>query len=217
MIKNILRKSGFLVKENYKTPKMRGGFTLIELIVVMIVLAVLVGIAIVKIMNSSKETEIKDTLRTDISQIVRAANNWRQNDTGSDGTYNNITTGSLCDYLPNNMQCDNNYIYSSNFHDSTGKGRIEYKIASDKLSTNGDSFKIFVDASPLASANHWEARFKSKIEKLASNVMKKSSTQPNSYVEVRNATDIGNPNDNFNTDGGSNTDAKVGGRYITTQ
>ena len=216
-MKNLLRRSGFLVKENSKIPKMRKGFTLIELIMVMIVLAILVGIVIVKIMNSSKETEIKDTLRTDISQIVRAANNWRQSDSASDGTYDNISTSKLCDYLPNNMQCDSNYIYSSGFHDSTGKGRIRYKIASDRISTNGDSFKIFVDASPLASANHWENRFKSKVEKLASNVMKKASTQPNNYIEVRNATDIGGANVNFSTRGGNSYDAKVGGRHITTQ
>ena len=210
-MKSILRRTGFLVKDGSKMPKMRGGFTLIELIIVMIVLAILVGIVIVKIMNSSKETEIKDTLRTDVSQIVRAANNWRQNDSASDGTYTNISTSKLCDYLPNNMQCDSNYIYSSNFHDSTGKGRIRYQVGSDKISTNGDSFRIFVDASPLASANHWEARFQAKIEKIAGNTMKKISTQPENYTVYRDAKDISH------TTGGNDHDSKVMGSKITTQ
>ena len=202
-------------KKSTKTyQKMKKAFTLIELIFVVIVIVALMAIAIGKIINNSKSAKLGNVVNNDISQIVKAANKWRSNDAASDGTFENLTTASLCPYLPNNMQCDSNGIYSSGFHDASGKGRITYQITSDKLNTAGDSFKIFANASGLASAQHWQNRLKQKFEAIADNDMKKASNQPNNVSIDQKAQGLGNKDSAFSPDNGNTKDAQTGVRYI---
>lgn len=200
-------------KHTSLTAGFRRGFTLIELVFVTVIMVTIMAIVIGKIINNAKATQLKNVVRNDISQIVKAAANWRRTSSQSDGTYENMKTSELCSYLPRNMHCSGEHIYSSGYHDSNGKGRIDYEIISDDKSTKGDSFKIFVDASDLADAEHWESRMKTKFETIANNIMKKASNQPrNVNIEVK-ASALNGKDEDFKTDGNPE-DAKTGVRFI---
>jgi len=205
-------------RENSIKVKAKKAFTLIELIFVVVVIAGLIAIAVNKIMNNSKATKMSNIVNNDIAQIVRAANTWKQNDENSTGDFENLTTTSLCPYLPNSMYCSDGKIYSSGYHTTAGGGvgtsRIYYQVISDKKVSDGDSFKIYADASALASAEHWGDKMAEKFEKVAGSSMKRNSVQPQNATIDYKATGLGNANDNFDETGGTTTDAKVGTRTI---
>ena len=199
--------------------KAKKAFTLIELIFVVVVIAGLIAIAVGKIMNNSKATKMSNIVNNDIAQIVKAANSWKQNDEKSTGDFSQLTTSSLCPYLPNNMSCssDGSKIYSSGYHTKAGGGvgtsRIYYQVISDKKSVSGDSFKMFADATSLAGAEHWEDKMKEKFEKVAGSLMKRNSVQPQNASIDYKAKGLGDADANF-TEGGNSADAMVGTHYI---
>ena len=185
----------------------RRAFTLLELIFVTIVIVGLMAIAVSKIISNSKSAQETNVVTNDVSQIVKAAGKWRNDDASSDGTFSNITTSGLCPYLPRSMACETisgtTYITSSGYHNSSGYGRIKYEVGPSKISTNGDSIKIFADATDLANAQHWESRQKQKFETIFINACKKASSQPNNVAIDKDAVSISK------TTGGTTTDAKA--------
>jgi len=210
-----MEKKQSLIKQGFKR-----GFTLIELVFVTIIIAGLIYIVVNKVINNAKETKLTNIVNNDISQIVKAINKWKQNDAGSNGTFVGLTSDSICPYLPNTMYCDttHNIIYSSGYHSSVAGGtsstsRIYYKVLEDKISTNGDSFKIFANAVSLANAEHWDNRTKNKFEKIVTNAMKRNSIQPQNATVDLNAKDIGGKDAGF-TDGGNSEDAMAGVRHL---
>jgi competence protein ComGC len=200
-------------KNQIKSMQSKKAFTMMELILVAIVMAVLIAVFYPTIMSNSKENTLTGTVNTDIKNIIKASNKWKTQDAQSDGTFANITTNAICPYLPQNMRCDKKGIHSSGFHDANGYGRIIYKVASDKVATAGDSIKIFADASTLANVEHWQDEDKKKFDTVATNLMKKVSTQPKNVEIDKKASNIGNPNDAFE-DKGNDHDAKGGVRKI---
>jgi len=183
----------------------RRGLTMLELIFVGVLVALGTILVIKVVLPTYTDNKIHSVVNTDISQIVKAAARWKMTDTASDGTYNNITTNSLCPYLPAKMKCDGDgYIYSSGFN-----GGIKYQIASSKIKTDGDSFKIFADATTAAANNHWDNKTKMEFEKAFTNAAVHFSTQPSSATIDTKATALGDANAAF-TDGGTDNDGEAG-------
>jgi len=189
------------------------GFTLIELMIAIVIMATLAALIIPKIMSNSRSAEMSATIQSDVKSINTAVGKWKMESSNSDGTYNNIDVKGLCSYLPDNMACDDTWIYSGGYKGSDGKGMVKYKILSYKKNTNGDSYKIFMDGSTLASAQSWSDRAKTNLETTFDNIAKKASSDPSVNIDTV-ATDIGNANDNFD-DGGSATDGQSGVKGIT--
>jgi prepilin-type N-terminal cleavage/methylation domain-containing protein len=198
------------------TPKKtRKGFTLIEIIFAIVVVAVLAALTIPRYIAEQRNAQISSVVQSDLKTINDAAITWREQSSDSDKTFSNINTSALCSYLPSSMACDGTWIYSSGYKGSGGKGLIKYKILSDKLNNDGDSYKIFMDATDLANAQKWGDRPKLKIEQtfmdIAVNI---SNDKENTKTGKDNtASDIGDPNAAF-TDGGAVSDAMAGVRYI---
>jgi len=206
-------KKKFLIRQGF-----RRGFTLIELIVVIVIMAGLAYVVINKVLANSKSSQLTSIVNNDVAQIVKAVNKWKENDSASDGTFNGLTTDSVCPYLPNNMYCANGKIYSSGYHTTAGGGegtsRIYYQLTADKITNDNDSFKIFADASDLANAEHWDDRTKAKFEKIVTNAMKRNSIQPQNVTIDLQAQGLGNPNDAFDPDSGTDNDAMAGARGL---
>ena len=202
-----------MLKQNRKLTKK--GFSLIEIILAIVVIAGLIAIFYPRARSFQRSAQMTSVIETDVENIVQAATRWRTEDSSSNNTFSEINASDLCSYLPNNMGCDNNYIYSAGFKDNNNLGMIKYKILSDKINNDGDSFKIFMDASTLVNKQNWTNRDKTKIEKTFENIAKRASSD-SSVSETDNlATDIGNANAGFDDTSGTTTDGKAGVRKIS--
>ena len=196
-----------------KNKRMRKAFSMIEIIFAIVLMTIVAGLIIVNVISNKRSGQITSTVQNDVQNIYNAAAKWRDQSADSDGTFNNISVSELCPYLPDSMQCDGTYIYSSGYQNGSGKGMIEYQVLSYKKSTDGDSFKIFMNAAPLANARNWTSREKQKIETVFDSVCKAKST--NKSVTIDNdATAIGSANAGF-TDGGTATDGEAGVAGLT--
>ena len=184
------------------------GFTLMEMVFVIIIIAGLMAIIIPKITTNSNKSEISATLGSDIKTILSKASEWKQTDSASDGTFDSISTDKLAPYLPTNMSYDS----SSGCIKSSGYGgQVCYKIAPDKVTNNGDSVKIYVDMSKALGS----AKIRKMAETIGMNILVNYSSEKDKSVKTPTATDIGNANSNFKTDGGAADDGKFGVRKIT--
>lgn len=199
--------------ENNLVVKSKGAFSMIEILIALVIVALIAALIIPRVMSNSRSATMTSTVQADVKNIAEVAAQWKSQSANSDGTFNNITVKQLCSYLPSNMACDGTYIYSSGYKGANGDGMIKYKILSYKNSTDGDSFKIFMDATTLANAQSWGSRPKAKIETTFDNICKKLSSNPNVTIDSK-ATDIGDPNKGF-SDGGTDNDAESGVAGIT--
>jgi len=190
--------------------KMRKGFTLMEVIFVVIIIAMIASFTIPKILSNSDKTQIASVLGSDVKSLYQAASEWKRSSTDSDGTWSNLDNAKLEAYLPANMSYDstNNYIVSSGF-----SGSIHYKVLSDKISNDGDSFKVLIDMSKAKDNSKWNDNVVKYAETKANNLIAKIANNTNSVVKSKDAKDIGNANDDFTT-GGTDTDAISGVRQI---
>lgn len=200
-------------KNNMKNKSSKKAFSMIEIIFALVVVAVIAALIIQNVRSTKRNTEVTSTIQNDIKNIFNAAARWRDQGADSDGTFNNISTSELCPYLPSSMKCDGTYIYSSGFKDSNNQGMIKYKILSYKIAKDGDSFKIFMDATALASARNWGDRAKQGAEAAFDDICKKISNNKNVTIDNL-ATDIGSANAGF-TDGGTTTDGEAGEAGLT--
>ena len=196
-----------------KRKSTKKAFTLLELIFAIVLAAIIAALFIPNIISTKRSGQMTSTVQNDVRNIFAAAAKWRDQSSDSDGTFNNINVSELCSYLPDSMECDGTYIYSSGYKKGNNQGMIRYKILSYKKSQNGDSFKIFMDASPLATARQWQTREKQKIETTFDNVCKQLSTDKTVTADTA-ATDIGSANAGF-TDGGTFGDAESGVAGLT--
>lgn len=202
---------------------LRKGFTMIELVFVIIILAVLAAISIPKIMNNSSKSEISGVLGSDTESIYQAMNEWRGSGSGTDGTFANLTTSGLGAYLPNSMSLvdpdgtpnsGDEYITSSGFN-----GAIHYKIASDTSVSTGDSVKFFADMTLVKNSQNWGDSLVQYAENKVTSLMVKYSSNPTVAGAPANiaagvvATSLGAANAAF-SGGGTSSDGLVGLRKI---
>ena len=186
----------------------RGGFTLIEIIIVVVIIGMLVGLFYPSIFSNKNKAVISATVGNDVKLLSGAITEWRNTSSDSDGTYKNITTAEIAAYLPSSMTYDsgNDVIKSSGLD-----GGITYQIISDKINNEGDSFKIFADFTQAKQNNNFDDRATRYAEKTFISKWIKISTA-NQTTGDENATALGKANDVFTTDGGNDKDGKVGVR-----
>ena len=137
--------------------KKRGGFTLIEVILAIVVVAVIMGIVIPKVMSNSDKAQIKQVISSDVRSIVQAAADWKRTDQStSDGTYANIQADLLDSRLPSNLPVDttNHNVKSSGFHNGC-------LFALVKDASDGSTFKMGMDCSDAATKLSWSNKLKS--------------------------------------------------------
>jgi prepilin-type N-terminal cleavage/methylation domain-containing protein len=80
----------------------RGGFTLIEIIITIVVVAVIMGIVIPKIMSNSSRAEISQVISSDVTSIATAASEWRR--VRGRNIYGGINAGQLQGFLPASLK-----------------------------------------------------------------------------------------------------------------
>ena len=159
-----------------------------------------------KITSNANKSEISSTLGSDIKSLISKANEWKKMDSDSNGTFQGITTKKLSDYLPDNMVYDDSgdYIKSSGLG-----GQIHYQIASDKINKNGDSIKIYIDASSAISSEN----ARKSAEVVGMNLLVKYASNHSNAIKTNTASALGDPNDDFTKDGDAK-DGKFGVRRI---
>lgn len=86
--------------------RMKKGITLIEIILAIVLIAIILGIAIPKLMSTQNQGEIKQTIVSDVKSIVEAASLWRKSAAAADGVYTDISPTAIRSRLPQSMQVD---------------------------------------------------------------------------------------------------------------
>ena len=191
----------------------RKGFTLVELIFVIIIIAVLVSLFYPTIIANKDKATISATVGNDAKLISAAITQWKGSSSNSDGSYANINTADIAIYLPNTMK----YVSSGNYIESSGlNGGIHYQVLSDKINSNGDSFKVFEDFSSAIAQKHYNDRLIKYAEKVGMDAFHNLSTNKataGAAPEENTATALGSANADFTT-GGTDTDGLDGVREI---
>lgn len=138
--------------------KRRSGFTLIEVILAIVVVAVIMGIAIPKVMSNSDKASIKQSISSDVRSIIEAAADWKRTDRATaGGTYASINELELSSRLPSNMKADANDISSSGFN-----GGCKYRIVTDNA--DGRNFKLAMNCTTAATTLSWSDKLKEYAE-----------------------------------------------------
>ena len=193
------------VRKNFKK-----GFTLIEIIIVVVIIGILVSLFYPSIMSNKDKAIINSTVGNDVKLLSGAITEWKTTSPDSNGTYSAITTKKVATYLPSGM----NYDTATDTIQSSGlNGGIAYQIISDKINTNGDSFKVYADFTAAITNNNYDDRIKTYAETVAMDKWKKLSTDKTDTTTVGNADGLDAANADFST-GGTTTDGKSGTRKI---
>lgn len=195
-----------------KKSSLKKGFTLIEIIIVVVIIGILVGLFYPSIMSNKNKAVISSTVGNDVKLISGAIAEWKNTSPNSNGSYSAITTSEISTFLPSTMEYDstNDLIKSSGL-----SGGVSYKVLSDKISTSGDSFKVYMDFTTAVNNNNYDDRTKTYAEKVAMDKWKKLSTDKTSgdTTEQDAADGLGDPDAAFST-GGTAIDGKAGTRKI---
>lgn len=187
---------------------LRNGFTMLEIIFVVIAIGILVGLFFPNIITSKNKTEISSTIANDAKLIVQAVTEWKGTSSDSDGSYSNLDTEDLVPYLPNTMIWDNTNIKSSGLNSG-----IKYQVISDITITNGDSFKILINFTDTINSKNLDDRIILYAETNAMDTLKSISTDKTNATNISDATAIGSANDVFTT-GGTTKDGICGVRKL---
>jgi len=193
---------------------LRKGFTLMELIFVVITIALLVGLFFPSIIANKDKTQIHSVATNDAKLIASGITEWKGASSESDGTYANLDTGKLSAYLPSTMEYDGTWIHSTGLN-----GGIHYQVLSDKINSDGDSFKVYVDLSTIKDAQNFDDRMVTYAEKTLSDgfraiaINKNTGTAANDATVETDAKGLGSANADFDT-GGTAVDGLTGTRKI---
>lgn len=82
--------------------KFRSGFTMSELIIVLVIIGVLGYITFNKLFGAKTKQEIENAIKADLEVITNAADKFRLNN--RDGRYTNLTISKIAGSFPNNMK-----------------------------------------------------------------------------------------------------------------
>lgn len=110
---------------------MKRGFTLMEIIFVVIAIGMLMSITTIKILNSSRRSQFFGTIHSDVKTILSKVTEWENNYPNYKGDLRNLKNASyLSGYLPSNMSVIK--IGSSYYITSSGYGKyLRYAIEGD--------------------------------------------------------------------------------------
>jgi len=230
------------------------GFTLLEIIFVVILIAGLLLLFFPNIIFTSKKAEIGSVVTADAKSLTQAITEWRKSSADSDGTFQYLTTSGIVPYLPTAMSWHETKpgvpgkaavpakggnpavaavaaVPAEGYIQSTGlNGGIHYRVISDKTTTNGDSFKLFIDFSEAIKQKNYDSRTVTYAESNAADkfvslslgdTTKKTAGQTVAQIQGRatkdlNAIALGIKNEVFTLGTGNllHEDGKLGVRGI---
>ena len=110
---------------------MKKGFTLMEIIFVVVIIGGIISLVMGKILDSSTKSQFFSTLQSDAKTIVSKVSEWKSNSPQYKGDFRNLKDASyLEDYLPSNMPVVK--IGSSYYIASSGYGQyLRYAVKGD--------------------------------------------------------------------------------------
>ena len=119
------------------------GFTLMEIIFVVVIIGAISGVTIPKILSNSQQTQLMSTVQSDAKTILTKASQWKANDPDSNSSFLNINASAFKDYLPSGMVVENGTDTKpadATVIDSSGYGKgLSYAVKG--LSQNGIEIK----------------------------------------------------------------------------
>ena len=141
----------------------RKGFTLMEIIFVVVIIGVMAGIMIPKILSNSQKSQLMSTIQSDAKTIVSKTAEWETNDPSSKGSYANMSPAALADYMPSNMPVENSDVNTTGtpaIIDSSGYGNsLTYQVAGD----GANAIDVTVDFSKVITNSADQAKYGKQI------------------------------------------------------
>lgn len=205
-----------------KTKKgFRKGFTMIELIAVVVIIGGLIYLVYSRVSATKQMEQISSAIRNDTNMIIQALMKYKDQDPSADSTYKGINAEALSYYTEGALVYDQTkkVITSSGLKlqeknvDGKKLGGCSYKFAPDTYSgKNNYSVKVVMDCSQAVAKYSWNTEMSKKAEKIFNDAIMAKSNSTEKTTDYT-AKDIGNANAGFTT-GGTTTDAIVGVRHL---
>lgn len=139
--------------------KFRSGFTMSELIIVLVIIGVLGYITFNKLFGAKTKQEIENAIKADLEVITNAADKFRLNN--RDGRYTGLTVSKIAGNFPNNMKQMNqtgeigNGAGSHEWVGSVSFGEMcRYAVSSNTTDSNR-TFNIVMNCGPAVTELSW--------------------------------------------------------------
>lgn len=139
--------------------RFRSGFTMSELIIVLVIIGVLGYITFNKLFGAKTKQEIENAIKADLEVITNAADKFRLNN--RDGRYTNLTISKIAGSFPNNMKQMNqtgNIGGTAGVHEWIGSvsfGEMcRYAVASN-TGDNDRTFNVVMNCNPAVTGLGW--------------------------------------------------------------
>jgi len=171
------------MKKSAVMKKARKGFTLMEIIFVVVIIGVMAGIVIPKILTNSQKSQLMSTIQSDAKTIVAKVAEWKTNDPAAKGSYLNMSPALIADYMPSNMPVENATDKTAGHAatiDSSGYGNsLTYAVKGD----SANSISVTVDYSKVITNANDQKKYGKQIGNVFINLSQdKTNTVINSKV-----------------------------------
>jgi len=171
------------MKKSALMKKAKKGFTLMEIIFVVVIIGVMAGIVIPKILTNSQKSQLMSTVQSDAKTIISKVAEWKTNDPAAKGSYMNMAPALIADYMPSNMPVENSTSTKTTdaaIIDSSGYGNsLTYAVKGD----SANSIQVTVDYSKVITNANDQKKYGKQIGNVFVNLSQdKTNTTINSKV-----------------------------------
>lgn len=139
--------------------KFRSGFTMSELIIVLVIIGVLGYITFNKLFGAKTKQEIENAIKADLEVITNAADKFRLNT--RDGRYTGLTMSKIAGSFPNNMKQMNasgtigNIAGTHEWVGSISFGEMCRYAVSSNTNDNDKTFNVVMNCNPAVTDLGW--------------------------------------------------------------
>jgi prepilin-type N-terminal cleavage/methylation domain-containing protein len=180
--------------KKHDTKKMKKGFTIIEIVIVIAIIGAMMAIFGNKLFGFFEKADMQTTLNTDADMLFTAATNYKNSSPLADNTYQSITAEQLSKYVSDKMKFNT----TTKELESLGlNGGCSYSLAQTPGDTN--SYFLRVDCTDAMKASNWAANSNGRMQDIFEKAFKERTAGTvkvdQDCVTTEGNEDVGNEED----------------------
>lgn len=149
--------------------KFRSGFTMSELIIVLVIIGVLGYITFNKLFGAKTKQEIENAIKADLEAITNAADKYRLN--SRNGKYDKLTIAKIAGYFPSNMKQmsaagDEGTAITDSWVGSISFGELCRYTVGPNIGNENRTFNIAMDCSQAIADLGWNEKEQALTEQV---------------------------------------------------